>query len=106
MLPFSRPGSKRQISTNGGIKPRWRQDGKEIFYLTPEGRLMATEVRISGETVEIGVTHALFGGIPTANGYGYEVSANGQQILALASVDQKSNEPITLVQNWVTALKR
>jgi tricorn protease-like protein len=60
--PFSRPGGKRQISTNGGIKPRWRADGKEIFYLSPEGNLMATEVRISGETVEVGATHALFGG--------------------------------------------
>jgi len=70
--PFLRPGGKRQISTNGGIKPRWRQDGKEIFYLSPDGRLMATEVRISGESVEVGATHALFGGIPTGNGYGYD----------------------------------
>jgi Tol biopolymer transport system component len=37
--PFSRPGGKWQISTNGGIKPRWRRDGKEIFYLSPEGQV-------------------------------------------------------------------
>jgi len=103
---FSQPGGKRQISTNGGIKPRWRRDGKEIFYLSPEGRLMATEVRISGETVEVGATRALFGGIPTGNAYGYDISADGQRILATVGKDQKSSEPITLVQNWAAGLKK
>jgi serine/threonine protein kinase len=103
---FSQPGGKRQISTNGGIKPRWRQDGKEIFYLSPEGRLMATEVRISGETVEVGATRALFGGIPTGNGYGYDISLDGQRILATVAKGQKSSEPITLVQNWAAGLKK
>jgi Tol biopolymer transport system component len=97
--PFSRPGGKRQISTNGGIKPRWRRDGKEIFYLSLEGQLMATEVRMSGETVEVGATRPLFGGITIANGYGYDISTDGQRILATVARDQKSNEPITLVQN-------
>jgi len=104
--PFLHSGSKRQISTNGGTKPRWRQDGKEIFYLSPEGQLMATEVRIGGETVEVGATHALFGGIPLGNGYGYDISADGQRILATVAKDQKSNEPITLVQNWAAGLKK
>jgi hypothetical protein len=104
--PFLRPGGKRQISTNGGIKPRWRQDGKEIFYLSPDGRLMATEVRISGESVEVGATHALFGGIPTGNGYGYDISADGQRILATVGKDHKPSEPITLVQNWLAGLKK
>ena len=104
--PFSRPGGKRQISTNGGNKPRWRRDGKEIFYLSPEGQLMATEVRISGETVEVGATRALFGGIPTGNGYAYDISPDGQRILATVANDQKSHEPVTLVQNWSARLKK
>jgi len=104
--PFSRPGGKRQISTNGGIKPRWRRDGKEIFYLSLEGQLMATEVRISVETVEVGATRTLFGGIPTGNGYGYDISPDGQRILATVAKDQKSNDPITLVQNWAAGLKK
>src|SRR3984893_13048992 len=85
--PFARPGGKRQISTNGGIKPRWKRDGKEIFYLSPDGQLMATEVRISGETVEVGATRTLFSGMTTANGYGYDVSPDGQRILAAVSND-------------------
>ena len=104
--PFARPGGTRQISTNGGIKPRWRRDGKEIFYLSPDGQLMATEVRISGETVEVGATRTLFSGITIANGYGYDISPDGQRILATVARDQKSNEPITLVQNWAAGLKK
>jgi len=106
VAPFSRPGGKRQISTNGGIKPRWRRDGKEIFYLSPEGQLMATEVRISGEMVEVGATRALFGGITTANGYAYDIPSDGQRVLAAVAKDQKSGEPITLVQNWAAGLKK
>jgi hypothetical protein len=67
---------------------------------------MATEVRISGETVEVGSTHALLGGIPLGNGYAYDVSADGQRILAAVARDQKSSEPITLVQNWAAGLKK
>jgi Tol biopolymer transport system component len=104
--PFLRPGGKRQISTNGGIKPRWRRDGKEIFYLSPDGQLMATEVRISGEMVEVGATRALFGGITTLNGYAYDISADGQRILAAVAKEQTSNEPITLVQNWAAGLRK
>jgi hypothetical protein len=105
---FSHGGGTHQISTNGGIKPLWRRDGKEIFYLSPEGRLMATEVRVSGETVEVGSTHALLGGIPLGNGYAYDISADGQRILAAVAVakDQKSSEPVTLVQNWEARLKK
>jgi hypothetical protein len=60
VAPFTRPAEKHQISLNGGTRPRWRQDGKEIFFVTPSGRLMAAEVRISSETVEVGAVHALF----------------------------------------------
>jgi len=105
---FSHRGGTHQISAKGGIKPLWRRDGKEIFYLSPEGRLMATEVRISGEAVEVGSTHSLLGGIPLGNGYAYDISTDGQRILAAVAVakDQKSSEPITLVQNWAARLKK
>jgi eukaryotic-like serine/threonine-protein kinase len=107
VAPFSRSAEKHQISPNGGTRPRWRQDGKEIFYLTPGGQLMAEEVRISGETVAVGAVHALFGGIPADYFYLYDVSADGQRILAAVPAgSQKAPEPITLVQNWAAALKK
>ena len=79
-VPFSRPMEKHQISPNGGARPRWRQDSKEIFYLTPAGQLMAAEVTIRGDAVEVVAVRALLGGIPLGAGYFYDVSADGQQI--------------------------
>ena len=107
MAPFSRPDEKHQISVNGALKPRWRRDGKEIFYQTPGGQLVAAEVRIHGEAVEVGAAHTLFGGIPGGYFYLYDVSADGQRILAAVRAgSQKAPEPIALVQNWPASQKK
>ena len=105
VAPFARPTEKHQISPNGGERPRWRQDGKEIFYLTPDGQLMAAEVKIRADTVEVGAVRALFGGIELGAGYFYDVTADGQRILAVVR-NRTSPVPITLVQNWPAALKK
>jgi len=72
VVPFPGPGGKRQVSTGGGIKPRWRRDGKEIFYQTEDGQLMAAEV-IAGSaarngTPEIGKIQRLFDGVLVPRG--------------------------------------
>ena len=43
--PFPGPGGKWQVSTDGGIAPRWRRDSKELFYIAPNGKLMAVPIR-------------------------------------------------------------
>jgi Tol biopolymer transport system component len=107
VAPFSRPNEKHQISPNGGARPRWRPDGKEILYLTPHGQLMAAEVTIQGETVEVNTVRELFGGIPLFAGYLYDVSVDGQRILAAVPArNQKASAPITLIQNWAATLKQ
>ena len=50
---------KRQLSAGGGAQPQWRGDGKELYYLAPDRKLMDVDVR-SGATLETGVPHALF----------------------------------------------
>ena len=52
-------GGKWLISTSGGTLPRWRRDGKELFYLAPDGKLMAVEIR-SGANFEAGAPKLLF----------------------------------------------
>ena len=64
--PFPGSGGKRQISAGGRTNPRWGADGKEIFYVTTSGRLMAAEVTARAGTLEVGRLHTLFGGISTA----------------------------------------
>jgi hypothetical protein len=76
--PFPGPGGKRQISPNGGSFARWRKDGKEIFYFTAEGQLMAAEVAARNGTLEVGQVRELFSGIVTIRGRTYDVSADGK----------------------------
>ena len=105
--PSSGPGGKRQISTAGGTAPRWRQDGKEIFFVGPDRRLMAAGVAAKGDTLEVGEVRALFGPIAVTTGAPpYDVSADGQGFLVRTSPEQKSAEPLTLVENWAAELKK
>jgi hypothetical protein len=53
-------GKKRQVSTAGGFAPRWRRDGREIFYLAPDRRLMAVRVTIAGDEIEPEAPEGLF----------------------------------------------
>jgi Tol biopolymer transport system component len=106
IVPFTGPGGKRQISMAGGIFPRWRPDGKEIFYLGLDGRVMAAEVTAKGNTLEVGRTRRALGIALNTSRAPYDVSADGQRILAIVQPEQKAGEPLTLIQNWTAALKK
>jgi serine/threonine protein kinase/Tol biopolymer transport system component len=105
--PVSGPGGKRQVSTAGGSLPRWRQDGKEIFYLGPDRQLMAAEIEAKGGILEVGQVRPLFSatGMTQANPL-YDVSADGQHFLVRTFPEQKTGDPLTLVQNWTAGLKK
>ena len=91
--PLSGPGGKWQISTAGGSLPRWRQDGKEIFYMGPDRRLMAAEVEARGGTIEVGQVRPLFSATDTTQGNPlYDVSADGQHFLLRTFPEQKSGD--------------
>jgi eukaryotic-like serine/threonine-protein kinase len=103
VAPFTGPGSKRQISAGGGTHPRWRADGREIFYVGPNGSLMAAEVSAKGASLEVDGIHPLAIPVITGRVYMYDVSPDGQRFLVAAPPEQKSSAPLTLVENW-TAL--
>jgi eukaryotic-like serine/threonine-protein kinase len=100
--PFPGPGGKRRISTGGGTSPRWRRDGREIFFIAPDRRLTAALVTAKGESIEVGETRPLFGPLTGS----YDVSADGQRFLATVPQQQSASEPLTLVQNWMAGLKK
>jgi len=106
VAPFPGPGGKRQISTGGGTFPRWRADGKEIFYVGSNGTLAAAEVSIKGSSVETGAVTPLSIPVVTSAYYLYDVSANGQRFLVVAPPEQQASAPLTVVQNWTTLLKK
>jgi hypothetical protein len=109
---FPHPGSKRQVSSIGGVQPRWRKDGKELFYLSPDEQLMAVTVRGEAE-IDVEPAHPLFrtqlpmwatGGPPIWR-TSYAVAGDGQRFL-LNNPPEHPAPPITVVLNWPAALRR
>jgi len=54
LAPFPGSGGQRQVSPAGGLLPRWRADGKELFYTGPAGQLMSAQISTKGNELEIG----------------------------------------------------
>ena len=102
---FPGPGGKRQISTVGGRQPRWRADGKELFYLDLGGQLMAVPIKTEGG-LEIGTPQPLFRTtVRRTNIPQYDVFPDGQRVLVNTVILEKASTPATLVQNWAPAAK-
>lgn len=97
---------KWQISTSGGTQPRWRRDGKELFYLAAGGQLIAVPVDLGIDSIETGVQVPLFAMHP---GFGldfaYDVAADGRRFLVNTVVSDTSQR-IVVVLNWPAALKK
>ena len=101
--PFPGPGQRTQISSNGGIQARWRHDGKELFYVSLEDRLMSVPVKTTGKMFEAGAPAPLFathiGGAGQQNRQQYIVSPDGQRFL-FSTLTTETAAPITLILNW------
>jgi Tol biopolymer transport system component len=104
---FPRGGSKQQVSTGGGSSPRWRRDGRELFYHAATGKLMVMPVR-SGESFEVGAPVPLFEfRAGTAQDFAsYAVTADGQRFLINAVVETEPNAPLTVVVNLAAEINR
>ena len=98
-------GGKLLVSTSGGLRPIWRHDGKEIFYLGATGELMAAAVKRNQSDLEIGVARPLFQMHLESFLPSYDVTPDGQRILTVSSSLQKQPSPITVVVNWSNGLK-
>jgi Tol biopolymer transport system component len=90
---------KWTVSTAGGDKPRWSADGKELFYLAPDGRLMAVPVKLN-PTFEPGLPMALFATRATSF-VPYDVTPDGRfVIITIGGNAAQSLPPIDVVLNW------
>ena len=107
VAPFPGPGAKRQLSTSGGRRSRWRMDGKELFYRGADNRLMAAAVDAKGGVFEVKTVEPLFGAGGNAGvADRYDVSADGQKFLMLVQVGGDTDRPLTVVQNWIAGITR
>jgi hypothetical protein len=92
-----------QISNAGGMMPRWRGDGKEIFYLSLDGKMMAVGVSSKGAAFQSLTPQFLFNATPphlrTPN-FEYDVSADGQRFLMIEPLEKPEYQPLTFISNW------
>jgi hypothetical protein len=84
--------------------PRWRADGKELFFISPDLMLMAAPVS-TGETFEYSVPQALFKPNLPAPNQRYQVGENGQRFLMPSLPEDSLDQPITVVLNWLESSK-
>jgi hypothetical protein len=106
------PGAqgKWQVSPGGGTEPRWRGDGKEIFYVDPKGMLTAVAVN-AGETYSAGAASPLFqvhGRAPISNTdlYAYDVSRDGKRFLVNRYIKPDRVQPLMVVLNASAEMKQ
>jgi Tol biopolymer transport system component len=103
--PFPGPGGQLLVSTAGGISPRWRPDGKELYYIAPDATLMAAPLAVKGGTLEPGTPAPLFrsriwgGGTDLYQRDQYDVARDGRFLINVTT-DDTVTSPITLLQNW------
>ena len=106
--PIPASGSKFQVSSAGGDQPRWRRDGKELFYISADQKLMAVPVK-SGTTFDAGPPQQLFEMQPIypplGGRWAYQPAADGQRFLVLIG-SAAAAPPITVVINWQAGIKR
>lgn len=87
------------MTTEGGVQPRWRSDGRELFYLTVDGVLMAVDMT---RPTSPGTPRQLFDtGIDVLpNVDQYAVHPDGKRFLLLQDLSEDAGNPITVVVNW------
>ena len=96
--------AKWRVSTGGGAQPRWRGDGAELFYLAPDGALMAADVKRNGVGLETGRPEMLFNtgirGMFVDRRNHYVVTKDGQRFLVNQMGEDDTTAPITVFTNW------
>ncbi len=88
--------------------PEWRRDGKELFYISPDHKIMSADISEQGSGIIIGKPTALFSAnlATTPGGLTYAVGSGGQKFLMITSAPEANSEPVTLVVNWPALLKK
>jgi Tol biopolymer transport system component len=102
LTPFPGRDSEILVSTAGGRLPRWRRDGKELFYVAADGTLTAVAIDATTSRVAVGPARPLFAIQPRTSrldAFPYDVTSDGRRFLVNTFLDEVT-PPITLVINW------
>ncbi|MDP9360043.1 MAG: serine/threonine-protein kinase [Acidobacteriota bacterium] len=107
---FPPTGERWQISGGGGTMPLWSRDGRQLFYVSPDGKMMAAAVNPVGNQFAADAPHALFStrvkivsGVTRAQ---YDVTSDGRFLINVSSSEDRKQAAVTLVENWTSKLNR
>jgi Tol biopolymer transport system component len=100
---FPKRGGKWSVSNGGGTRPVWSRDGKELFFVSADHKMMAVEVR-GGANFERGTPRALFD-VRLDDGAFFDVGKDGKFLIPTL-VEQPAVVPMTVVINWAAGLKK
>jgi Tol biopolymer transport system component len=108
--PFPSINGKWQVSSGGGQEPSWRQDGKELFYLSVDGKMMAAAVTTgagfkAGSPVALFQTHRRLP-VSSQDDFSYDVSGDGQRFLIATKVDEANAPPLSVLLNWASQMEK
>jgi Tol biopolymer transport system component len=101
---FPEPRGKFQISTGGGQYPEWSNDGRELYYVSADGKLMAAGVKLGADSPAPSTPRELFALAARANASPYSVAPDGKRFLVAAPVG--GAQPLEVVVNWTALLKK
>ena len=105
VVSLSGEGGKFQVSTDGGLHPKWHPSGDRLFYISPRIELMAVDVNLE-DSLEIGIPERLFNiRYPLNNDYPFQVMPDGESFLVNQFDEAGAAAPMTLVQNWTALLQ-
>jgi Tol biopolymer transport system component len=93
---------KWQVSPQGGGVPKWRGDGRELFYIGLDDRITTVAVQGRGDQFEIGSIRSLFAANMPPVGVPYDVTGDGRRFIVNAG--EASSSPITLLLHWDAGL--
>jgi Tol biopolymer transport system component len=108
--PFPSGNGKWQVSTGGGQEPRWRHDGKELFFLSADGKMMATKVTTdasfkASSPVALFETHRRQA-VSALDLFSYDASGDGQRFLILTKVEEANAAPLSILLNWASEMEK
>src|ERR1017187_3844372 len=108
VTPFPGAGGTWQVSIEGGWSPQWRRDGKELFYVSLDNKIMAAEVKANASSFDVGAVRPLFETKPyfgLFTGNLFDVTPDGQRFVVPYEAE-KPTSAVTLVANWPVILKK
>jgi Tol biopolymer transport system component len=106
VAPFPGPGRRWQVSTKGGVYPRWRSDGEEIVFSQFDGEISAVAVGATGDSFKVDGETTLFTiGPPQIGGPHFSMSGDAQRFLVVPPTTQRADSLLHLLVNWPTALE-